>query len=111
MPTATQESADHRVPDANRNDPSRWPLIAALAAGTVAFMLTLSLYLSAYSFFGDSGVFVSTIVFPGLIGSIAVGGNAHAFSLWIAAGINFIVYFLVVWMNCNVSRRVLRVFR
>ena len=111
MPTETRESADNRVPHANSNEPSRWPLIVALAAGIVSALLSVSLEHSAYSFTGDSGYFITAALFPGLLGSMAIAGNVHAFNLWIAAAINFIFYFLVVWMICSVSRRVLRVFR
>ena len=58
-----------------------------------------------------AGFFITAVLFPGLFGSMAIGGNAHAFSLWIAAGINCIIYFLAVWMICGISRRVFRVFR
>jgi hypothetical protein len=106
-----QGIADGRAPDAKRNEPSRWPLIVALGVGIVTALLSIGLEYSVSSFYGDSGSFITAVVFPGLLGSMAIGGNAHAFSLWIAAGINFILYFLVVLLICSVSRRILRVFR
>jgi hypothetical protein len=111
MPTETQESADNRVPHANRKDPSRWPLFVALAAGIVTALLSIGLGHLPYSFVGNSGSFITAVLFPGLLGSAAIAGNAHAFSLLVASAINFVLYFFVVWMICSVSRRVLRVFR
>jgi hypothetical protein len=35
------------------------------------------------------------ILIPGLIASMAVSGNVHAFPLWIAALVNFGFYFLI----------------
>ena len=111
MPSESQESTDNRVLHANKSEPSRWPLIVALAAGIVTSLLSISLEHSVSLSYGDAGFFITAVLFPGLLGSIAIGGNAHAFSLWIAAGINFILYFLVVWMICSVFRRIIRVFR
>jgi|SRR5580658_2958877 ABC-type transport system involved in multi-copper enzyme maturation permease subunit len=37
------------------------------------------------------------LLFPGILGSIAVSGNAHAFHLWVAAVCNFVLYFLLCW--------------
>lgn len=106
-----QESADNSVPLANRNEASRWPLIVALAAGAVTALLSICLDLSAPSFIGVTGSIITAVIFPGLLGSMAISGNAHAFSLWIAAGINCTFYFLLVWMICIIARLVLRGFR
>jgi hypothetical protein len=111
MPNEAQESADNRVPHANGSGQSRWPFIVALVAGFVTALLTVSLEHSASPSFGDAGFVVMAALLPGLLGSIAIGGNAHAFSLWIAAGINCIFYSLLVWMISGISRRILRLFR
>jgi hypothetical protein len=109
MLDATQKPADSRVPLAHRNEVARWPLVVALVVGIVTALLSISL---EYSAFGEGfGGFITAVLFPGLLGSMAISGNAHAFSLWIAAGINCIIYFLMVWMICGVSRRILRWFR
>jgi hypothetical protein len=39
-----------------------------------------------------------TLIFPGLIGAAAISGNVHAFHLWIAAGINGLIYFGLGWL-------------
>jgi hypothetical protein len=111
MPIETQESADNRVRHRSRKEPPCWPLIVALVAGIVTALLSVGLEHSSYSFTGNSGFFITAALFPGLLCSMAIAGNAHAFSLWFAAAINFTLYFLVVWMICSVSRRILRVFR
>jgi hypothetical protein len=106
MSSPKEESAEDRGPNAKRNERLLWYRIVALAAGTVVALLTISLYSLGPTFFGDSGFVFSAIVFPGVIGSMAVAGNAHAFSLWIAAGINFILYILVVWLISIILRRI-----
>ena len=62
------------------------------------------------SFFGDAGFAITAVVFPGILGSIALAGNAHTFSLLAAAGINLIFYFISACAICGVSRRILRRF-
>ena len=37
------------------------------------------------------------LLFPGMLGSMAVSGNVHAFHLWVAAVCNFVLYFLLCW--------------
>jgi hypothetical protein len=37
----------------------------------------------------------ATLLFPGILGAIAVSGNVHAFHLWVAAIWNFLFYFLL----------------
>jgi len=43
------------------------------------------------------GYFI-TFAFPGIILSVAVTGNAHAFSAWLVVGFNWIFYALVLWV-------------
>lgn len=59
---------------------------------------------------GSVGSVVTAMLFPGIFGSMIIG-NVHAFSLSIAAGINGILYFLIVWMICRVSRRAIGTFK
>lgn len=107
----THNPADDCVFLAKRNGPLRWPMLVALGVGMVTALLSISLAHSASLFFGNAGSIITALLFPGILGSIAFAGNAHAFSLWIAAGINFIFYFVLVWIICGVSRRILRRFR
>jgi hypothetical protein len=104
----THNSADTDLSAANRNGSPRWPLILAMGVGIIAALFTISLEHSVSLSFGNAGFLITAVVFPGMLGSIAVGGNAHAFSLWLAAGINFIFYFILVWNICGISRRILR---
>jgi hypothetical protein len=38
------------------------------------------------------------LIFPGLIGAAAISGNVHAFHLWVAAGMNGLIYFGLAWL-------------
>jgi hypothetical protein len=67
--------------------------MVSLVVGTVGVLVTLSLQSSAVVSLGYTGlIFASTVAFPGLIGSMLIAGNVHAFSLWIAAILNGIFY-------------------
>ncbi len=87
MSYESQGIADGRAPDAKVNQPSRWPLIFALGVVVVTALLSIGLEYSASSFYGDSGSFITAVVFPGLLGYIAIGGNSPAVRLRIEAGI------------------------
>ena len=61
-------------------------LFVALAIGGIAAAMSM----------GIEHLVTSPIVFtlmPGLIGSMALSGNVHAFPLWISACFNFLFYF------------------
>jgi|SRR5665213_1293214 len=91
-------SAKNTVPIEDRYESSRWPLFVALGAGIITAVLSASLEHRVALFYGDVGFIVTAVFFPGLLGSIAIAGSAHAFSLWIAAGINFFFYFALIWI-------------
>ena len=38
------------------------------------------------------------LIFPGLLGGMAISGNAHAFSLGAAAVVNLLFYFGLCWL-------------
>ena len=88
----------------------RWPLLLALGVGIITALLSMSLE-DSHSLLGNAGFIITAVLFPGILGSIAITGNAHAFSYWIAAGINFIFYFVLFWVICSVSRWIVRRFR
>ena len=46
-----------------------------------------------------------TLLFPGLIGAVAVSGNVHAYSFWVAAPINALIYFGLGWIGYNLLNR------
>ena len=76
----------------------------ALAVGIIAAALTLSLYtplMGSEPLMGSAGRVLSTVLFPGILGSVAVAGNAHAFSLGMGAAINFVFYFGIAWVICK----------
>ncbi len=106
-----QNSVNNDVSLARRNDSPHWPLFVALGVGIITALLSVSLEHSVSSSFGNEGFAITAVVFPGILGSIAIAGNARAFSLWIAAGINLIFYFILVWAICSASRRILRRYR
>src|SRR5689334_380100 len=107
----THVSTDTGVSAENRNDSPGWPVLVAFGVGILLALFSFSPGHSISLFFGDAGIIISGVVFPGVLGAIAIDGNAHAFSLWIAAGINFIFYFIFVWTICTISRRIPRRFR
>jgi hypothetical protein len=49
-----------------------------------------------------------TLLIPGIIGAGAVSGSVHAWSLWIAAGINMLIYFVAGWIACWLVLGILR---
>ena len=48
---------------------------------------------------------MSAPLLPGLIRAIAVSGNVHAFSFWVAAPINAVIYFGLGWVGYNLLIR------
>ena len=76
-------------------------LIIAAALGIVPAVLTLMMeHISDPSSnpiaFAIQGVVV-VLLFPGMLASMAVSGNVHAYHLWVASIANFVIYFLVCW--------------
>src|SRR5580704_7510945 len=108
MHDGAQKSDSASLSRARREKPPLWPSLASLVAGIIAVLLTISLEHSVIAYFGNAGFIITALLFPGLLGSMAIAGNVHAFSLWIAAGINCIFYFLLIWMIWGVSRRIRR---
>lgn len=43
---------------------------------------------------------VSYLLLPRIIGAAVLGGNAHVFSLWLAAGVNAVLCFVAGWIVC-----------
>ena len=76
---------------------SNWRKISALTVGITAALLTLSLYTVGSPSLGKAGQALAGVAFPGLLGSMAIAGNAHAFSLWVAAAFNGIFYCCLTW--------------
>ena len=47
----------------------------------------------------------SYLLFPGLIGAVAVSGNVHVYSFWAAAPTNALIYFGLGWIGCSLLNR------
>jgi hypothetical protein len=75
--------------------------------GVVQAVLTLNLgKLSAISddpFLGGVQSFLVTLLLPGMFGAMAVGGNVHAWSLWVAAGLNALIYSGLTWIAVRIA--------
>ena len=102
------ESADSET---TRHFVSRGVLIALLLGGIMA-SLTLSIEgLGAPAeipMIGDPRSVLVTLLFPGMLGSMAVSGNAHAWHLWVAALVNGLVYFGLGWIGSRVIASLFR---
>jgi hypothetical protein len=72
-------------------------LLLPLIVGGVQALLTLNLEklstISNNPFLGGVQRCLVSLLLPGMFGSMAMGGNVHAWSLWVAAGLNGIIYF------------------
>jgi hypothetical protein len=81
----------------------------AAGAGIVALLLTLCLDSRAIVSMGYSGLSVlSVIALPGVIGSMAIAGNNHDFSLWVAAFLNGLLYFGLCWTATTLFNSVVK---
>ena len=47
-----------------------------------------------------------TLLMPGMIGAIAVGGNIHVWNVGVAAALNMVAYFGLAWFCCSLLARV-----
>jgi len=87
-------------------------LLHPLILGGVLAILTLNLEgLSATSnnpFWGDVQRCLVSLLLPGMLGSMAMGGNVHAWSLWVAAGLNGVIYFGLIWVAGRLASRLVR---
>lgn len=89
------------VTEATRCRASRGAIFAAVLGGVMA-CLTLSLESL------NPGVVLVSFLFPGMLGAIALSGNAHAWHLWEAALVNGIFYFGLGWIASRLSAKILR---
>jgi hypothetical protein len=86
--------------------------ILALTLGLL--FATLTHFISKLSIIPESPIVgavqegLPILIAPGIIGAIAISGNAHASSLWVAAAINALVYFAVGWFACALFSRLAR---
>ncbi len=66
------------------------PILFALVIGSLVAGLTFDMEMMSRGFM----VF---LLIPGVIASMGISNNVHAFPLWIAAVFNFFFYFLLNW--------------
>jgi hypothetical protein len=101
-------------PEGTRRSGSRGTLLALLFGGIMA-SLTLSIEglgsPSEIPMIGDPRPVLVTLLFPGMLGSMAVSGNAHSWHLWIAALVNGLVYFGLGWIGSKVIASLFRKIR
>ena len=84
-------------------------MIIALAAGIIPALLSIGLKYPGFQTSQIGAVLIALMISPGILIAIAIARNVHEMSVWIAAGINFIFYFLIVWGICAVvSKRISR---
>lgn len=92
-----REPADVKSPRTPRNSRTGRK-IGTLTLGFAAALLTLGLENTWFvSHLGAAGEVITAALFPGLLASTAIAGNTHAFSLWIAAAFNGILYSILIW--------------
>jgi len=77
-------------------------LAGTSAVGTLCFA-SLAI-LSENRFVAALQMTASTLLFPGLI-AVAVSGNVHVYSFWVAAPINALIYFGLGWIGCKMLNR------
>jgi hypothetical protein len=87
--------------------------IAALIVGGALGLASLEMgdisSISANALVGYAQQTLMYLLVPGLVGSMAFSGNAHAFSLGTAAVVNGVLYFglvkLIVWIATRSKRK------
>ncbi|MFC5863753.1 hypothetical protein ACFPT7_15705 [Acidicapsa dinghuensis] len=81
----------------------------AIVVGCLLGFATLNMEslsdISANPILGGIQISFVTLLFPGLIGSMAFAGNVHAFSLGVAGFINAILYLGLVWITIGIIER------
>lgn len=79
-------------------------VLSAIVLGGVLGGLTLAVpklsSISENPVVGTAQRALFALLVPGIIGAGAVSGNVHAWPLWIAAGINMLIYFVAGWLAC-----------
>jgi hypothetical protein len=76
-----------------------------MAAMTFAIPMMSSLSASLVIALVQRSILV--LLLPGIIGAGAASGNVHAWPLWIAAGLNMSIYFVIGWLSCWTGMKLL----
>jgi len=107
-PSWMREPADIKSPRTPQNTRTGQK-VSALTVGFVTALLTLGLENSWFvSHLGAAWVVFTAVLFPGLLASMAIAGNAHAFSSWIAAAFNGILYCILIWAAWSLTSAIAR---
>jgi hypothetical protein len=92
--------------------PKYWRIYIAALLGALLGGLTLladkPAFISANPVIGAIQNAAMFLTIPGLIGSVAVSSNVHAFSLIAAAIINTVIYFCLVLLSFGMLKKVRR---
>jgi hypothetical protein len=83
-------------------------LFASVLAGVFAcatFALQWLATISENPAIGAVQEFLVALLFPGMIGAMALSGNGHAWYLWVAAAINAAIYFSLAWLIYGLAAR------
>lgn len=79
-------------------------VLSAIVLGGLFGSLTLAISklssISENPILGTAQRGLFALLVPGIIGAGALSGNVHAWPLWIAAGINMLIYFVAGWLAC-----------
>jgi hypothetical protein len=86
-------------------------LFASVLAGVFAcatFSLQWLATISDNPAIGAVQKLLVVLLFPGMIGAMALSGNVHAWYLWAAAAINAMIYFSLAWLIYGLAARLRR---
>ena len=87
--------------------PERRIVSGRIVCSLILAALVGGLTLSIEGLVPDAGWLIAFCI-PGMIGSMIVSNNVHAFHLWIAAVFNFFVYFILTWFVIGVGLRLIK---
>jgi len=86
--------------------------VTALGLGCLVAVLTITMgHWPSSMTERQLGLYTIGLLLPGILGSMAVNGNVHAFHLWVAALLNFLFYFLLCWSAGAVVIRLFRILK
>ena len=74
-------------------------LAGTSAVGTLCFPSVA--ILSGNAFVVALRMTACSLLFPGLIGAVAISGNVHIYSFWVTVPINAFIYFGLGWIGYN----------
>lgn len=87
---------------------SRKVLCGLVLGGFLAgmtFAIPMLSYISGNPIVGAFQRCTLMLLLPGIIGAGAATGNVHAWPLWIAAGLNMFIYFVIGWLFCWIGMK------